>query len=410
MRKYGILCAGLVVALASTTAKAQVVDTNPADGADGLAVWYDGRNIAGPTFPAPAAPYTVGTSLQSLKGKTVVANDVRAGNAGGPGDGQVLYISPRLPASPLVAGFGLHWTGKKVGQIVDQSNKSLYKYITVESRGATGEVIAALGLNTAITKGGAAGVGNKIENVVANANGALWNGNNSSVAAAGDGWNITAKAVKVPVSDNAGTPVYNAAGGAVAGASAAIYNVGNLAITAGVWEKPGTSVVNAINDSTYSVKDSVNNLLVTRVISGGGPLSAEDPDFGYNTVYTVGGPGVPGAIAFTGSNGGMPEANSGGDGLTIGTTSTNADATIIVQPKGDFTNDNLITIADNPFYNNAVQRLGEFANSFGPLRIREIWLGDFSNDGLLTVADNPAYNAYVTTTSANDCSVPANCP
>lgn len=412
MKKFGIMCAGLVVALASTTVKAQVVDTNAADGADGLAVWYDVRNIAGPTFPAPAAPFTLGTSLQSVKGAKVLSHRVNAGNAGGPGDAQTLWISPRLPLNILAThgGKGLHWTGKTTPNLINQSLKSLHKYITVESRGATGEVIAALGLDIDITKGGTAGVGNEIEAVAVNANNALWNGNNSSVTDTGDGYAITTKAVKVPVSDNAGTPVYNAAGGAVAAGTAQIYNVGNLALTASVWEKPISSVTNAIDNSTYSVKDKVNNLLVTRVVSAGGPLSAEDPDFGYNTILISGTIGTAGAVLATGSNGGMPEANSGGDGLTIGTTSANADATIVVQPKGDFTNDNLVSIADNVYYNAAVTKTGEYAPVNGALRQREIWLGDFSNDGAVTIADNTLYNAYVTRLVANDCNIPANCP
>lgn len=413
MKKFGIMCAGLVVALASTTVKAQVVDTNASDGADGLAVWYDVRNIAGPTFPAPVAPFTLGTSLQSLKGANVLAHRVNAGNGGGPGDAQTLFMSCRLPQNilPTHSPNGLHWTGKSIaGGLINQSIKNLHKYITVESRGATGEVIAALGLTADLTKGGTAGVGNEIQGVVVNPNAGLWNGNNSVVNDTGDGFEIITKAVKVPVSDNAGTPVYNAAGGAVAAGTPQIYNVGNYTITASVWEKPATSVVNAINNSTYSIKDKVNNLLVTRVVQSGGPLSAEDPDFGYNTILISGTIGTAGAVLATGSNGGMPEANSGGDGLTIGTTSANADATIRVGPKGDFTNDNLVTIADNTYYNAAVTKTGEFAAGVGALRQREIYLGDFTNDGLVSIADNTLYNAYVTRLVANDCNVPANCP
>lgn len=389
MKKFGILCAGIAVVLASQAAKA-VVTTN-----DGLAIWYDVRSTAA-SITAPAAPFTLGNSVEQLKGKALVSVNSEAGNGGGPGDGQILWISPRLPKRTDFPTFGLHWTGKKSNALVDQSVKSLYKYMTVQSRGGTGEVIAALGLNTAITKGGTAGTGSRIENITVTANGALWNGNNNVVSSAGDNWSITAKAVKVPVSDNAGTPVYNAAGGAVP--SATPYQLGSINVTAGVWAKNV-----AVSNGTYGVKDSVNNLLVTRVVSSGS-LPAEEPDFGYTTNLISGTAGSPGALYRTGSstNANKPEANSGGDGLTIGTTSVQDDATIIVSAKGDFTGDGIVNTFDNTLYNAVVT--GAVAQ-----RQREVYLGDFDNSGNVNTFDNTFYSSYAVIMAGSDCSVPANC-
>lgn len=401
MKKFSIICAGLALAFASQ-AQAQVVDTNAADGADGLAIWFDTRNSVA-SILTPAAPFTDGTSREMLKGKILIVNNVEAGNAGGPGDGQTLWVSPRLPANPAFPGFGLHWTGKKASALVNHSIKTISKYATVESRGATGEIIAALGLTTDIVKGGTPGTGNQIQDVSVSSVDTYWSAPaNNVVNDLGDNWEIVSKAVRVPVSDNAGTPVYNAAGGLIP--STTPYKLADLTITADVWQ---ASI--AISNSTYSVRDKVNNLLVTRVVESGGPLSPEDPDFGYTTDTISGTPGVAGAVLRTGSplNGNLPEANSGGDGLTVGTTSVQADATIIVQTKGDFTNDGIVTVSDNPLYNAVV------TGAIGlPIRQREIYLGDFTNEGAVTVADNPGYNGYVAQMGipGNNCSVPANCP
>ncbi|MFQ5473256.1 MAG: hypothetical protein ACE5FA_10280, partial [Dehalococcoidia bacterium] len=135
MRKAMSLCAALVVVLMADSAMAQLVTTN-----DGLAVWYDVRATAA-EITSPVAPYTVGTSTQVLsmwkKGINIAfVDDVSAGNGGGPGDGQTLFISPRLPTNTnnWWDGLGLHWTGflKKSGHVVlsDQSVKDIHTYIT----------------------------------------------------------------------------------------------------------------------------------------------------------------------------------------------------------------------------------------------------------------------------------------
>ncbi len=399
MKKFGIICAGLAVALAAQTAKAQVVDTN-----DGLSIWYDNRATAAAIVTPTSTAHIAGTSVEVTVGKaqTLIVRNTASGNGGGPGDGQTLFVSPRLPVNPAfqpTVNLGLHWVGikNKAGTVIatDYSRRTLYKYMTVESRGGTGEVIGALGLTTNITKGGAAGVGNKIENVTVAANGALWNGNTNVVASAGDNWSVTNKSVKVPVSAG---PVYNTSGGAVP--SATPYQLQAMTVTANVWQK-GI----AITESTYGVKDAVNNLLVTRVVSTGS-LPPEEPDFGYTTDYVGGNPdGTAGSLYRSGSfnNANLPEANSGGDGLTIGTTSVQNDATIVLQTKADFNNDGLVTGGDVASFNAA---LGAGAS----LRQRELFLGDLNDDGSVTGGDVAGFNNYLGVLAAGSCAVPANCP
>ena len=144
MKKALILSATLAVVLMANSAMAQLVTSN-----DGLAVWYDVRATAA-AITAPAAPFTTGTSVLVTVGKkaTVVVNDVSAGNLGGPGDAQILYMSPRLPVDnnpTQPSGLGLHHAGffNKKGIFIssDQSIKDIHTYITVESRGGVGEYL-----------------------------------------------------------------------------------------------------------------------------------------------------------------------------------------------------------------------------------------------------------------------------
>ncbi|HWL92716.1 MAG TPA: hypothetical protein VNT79_04205 [Phycisphaerae bacterium] len=393
MKKFGILCAGIAVAFAAQAARAQVADTN-----NGLTIWYDARATAA-SIMSPAVPYTNGTSVQvGATAKAYVQAAIVDGNNGGPGDGQFLYISPRLPEDPAT-GFSLHCTGTKKGGFKNnQSIKTLYKYATVEQRSAPDEVIGALGLDTVFAKQGTAGAGNRIENVGFTPNAALWNGNNSTVtpAAAGesDTWTVAAKAVKVPV---AAGPTYNSSGGLIP--SATPYQLGSYTITAGIWKKNvsiGTNVPNTGN-GVYTVHDGVNNLLVTRVYNGTGP-SPELPDFGYVMNLTAGTSGSPGAVFTTGTN----EEAGTGDGLDDTTTSIQPDATIVIQTKGDFNNSGTITALDIDGRTDAI-------NASANIRIRELFLGDFDDTNTVTVLDVTPFNNYVNVTGTADCTNPADC-
>lgn len=399
MKKFGILCAGLAVALAAQSAFAQGPSAN-----NGLSIFYDARSSAG-AITSPGAPYTNGTAIESTTGKggtILVQAQINRGNNGGVGDGSYLYINPRQPTNPLFvpsATLGFHWIGTKnkagVVTATDTSKQTLYKYAYVTQRSAPDEVIGALGLDADIVKGGAAGVGNRLEQVTASANGSLWNGNTVTVtpAAVGeaDSFTVSTKAVKVPVSAG---PVYNSSGGLVP--SANLYQIGQINLTAGVWKKNvAFSNIPGSGNGVYTVKDRVNNLLVTRVYNGTGP-SPEVPDFGHVTTV-AGTPGSPGVVYTTGT---APEA-TGGDGLTVGSTSAQADAVIVIQAKGDYNNNGAIEGGDIAGFNAAIA-------AGATNRIRENWLGDMNGAGGVEGGDIATFNALVA--NAADCSVPANCP
>jgi len=243
-----------------------------------------------------------------------------------------------------------------------------------------------LGRDTDLSKGAG---GNTIESVVVTPDTAQWstNGTTASVVPAGDNFTLSAKSVKIPVSAG---PVYDATGGAI---PTGVYRVACIRLTAGVWNKG--SATEAL--STYSGHDSVNNLLMTRAVSSGGPAPAEAPDFGYTTV-DLGDIDGDGRNDFaTGSNGGIPEANSGGDGSTIGTTSVADDFHVIVQMKGDFNGDGTVNSADVVPFNDAV-----LATVAGTVRQRGLYLGDLTNDGAVNSADVVPFNERVIA-SLGDC-------
>ncbi len=399
MKKFGILCAGLAVALAAQSAFAQ----NPSANA-GLSIAYDARSSAG-AITSPTAPYTNGTAAEVTGGKggtILIQPRIDAGNSGGYGDGSYLYINPRQPTNPLFvpsATLGFHWIGTKnksgVVTATDSSKQSLYKYAFVTQRSAPDEVIGALGLDVDIVKGGTAGAGNRLEQVAASANGSLWNGNTVTVTPAGvgeeDSFTVSTKAVKVPVSAG---PVYNSSGGLVP--SATLYQIGQIDLTAGVWKKNvAFGNIPGEGNGVYTVRDRVNNLLVTRVYNGTGP-SPEVPDFGHVTTVA----GTPGAVGVVYTTGTAPEATSG-DGLTVGSTSAQADAIIIIQAKGDYNNNGDIEGGDIAGFNAAV-------TAGAGNRIRENWLGDLNGIGGVEGGDIATFNALVA--NAADCAVPANCP
>jgi hypothetical protein len=374
MKRFACLCGGLAVLVAAQSAKAQVATTN-----GGLAIWYDVRSSTG-SILAPSAPFTVGTSTAAVLSKKESVLGLAPGNSGGPGDAQILWVSPRLPVGTAPgSGYGGHVTGNAKKGFVDNSVANIYAYITVEPNGAgTEQVISALGRDTDVIKEGAAASGNPIEDITVTPDTGNWSagGTTASSAAVGDDWALTAKSVKIPV---VAGPMYDATGGAIPSAA---YRVACLRVTAGTWNKGNAAVAN----STYDGFDKVNNLLMTRAVKTGGPAPAEDPDFGYTIDL--------GALPEP-TTGNGPEVNSGGDGLTIGTTSAEADFQIIVQMKGDFNNDGTVTAADTPFRNAAIAQ--------GALiRQRELYLCDFDNSGTCTAADIPAFNSMLSEAATPD--------
>ncbi len=398
MRKLTILAAGAAVALAASTAQAQITVTN-----DGLSLWYDNRATVA-EINAPTVPHTNGTSVEVATGgksPQVLVRDIIAGNAGGAGDGAVLFVSPRMPNNPLLSDGmnqrGLHWVGSKnaKGQFVNLANRSLaslHRYATVESVGGAGEVIGALGTDIVVSK--TAATGNRLESVgyVADAN--FWDGNAGDFVQAGDTWTAESKAVQVPV---AAGPVYDNGGGLV---PTGAYHIGRIDVAADVWQK-GVPQANGV----YTVQETVNNLLIVRVFDGPAPggYAGELPDFGYTTVLVSGGGGV-GSVWESASGNGIPEPGNG-SGSDVGTTSTEADAVIWVQALGDYTNDGNIDGADTGLFLAAAT-----ADFNGAIRQRERWLGDLNNDSAVDGADTGLLLNIATITFGSDCSVPANCP
>jgi hypothetical protein len=368
MKRFACLCGGLAVLVAAQSAKAVPVVTTNA----GLTVWYDVRPTINEITVAPVTPFTIGTSTAAVLSKKESVLGLAAGNDGGPGDAQILWVSPRLPIGALPgSGHGGHVTGNAKKGFVDNSVKNLYAFITVEPNGAgTEQVISALGRDTDVLKGGTAGLGNPIEDILVTPDTANWSvgGTTASAAPAGDDWALSAKSVKIPV---VAGPLYDATGGAI---PTGVYRVACIRVTAGTWNK-GTGTATAI-ESTYNGFDQVNNLLMTRAVKTGGPAPAELPDFGYTTDLAA----LPEATTGNG-----PEVGTG-DGLTIGTTSASPDFQIIVQMKGDFNNDGNVTAADILFRNNAVL-------AGAAIRQRELYLCDLDNGGTCTASDVPPFNS-----------------
>lgn len=424
MKRFACVCGGLAVLVAAQSATAQLTTTN-----NGLTIFYDVRQTVPEITVAPVAPFDRGQSLwMRLIGKNNAIPNVAAGNAGGPGDAQVLRLSPRLPVDDTIVGtstFRLAHVNRKTGKavvLVDASVKHLYAYITVEASGAgTEQVISALGRDTDVLKVGGAN-GNKLESIAITPNTGEWSAAGTSPAPGTlatqvvEDFFLSAKSVKIPVVAAPG-PTYDATGGAI---PAGTYRVACYTVTAGPWNRGNSLPAN----STYEGRDEVNNLLMTRAVKTLGPAPVELPDFGYTTINVgdVEGritdppgppPGAPDGDAdfVVGSNGGLPEASNANDitalaftGADIGASSIEADFEIIIQSKGDFNDDGTVTGAD--VANFAIAVLADAAF----LRQRGKWLGDFNVDGFVTGGDVAQFAASLrahtkdcTTTPAVDC-------
>lgn len=376
MKKAMLLCAALAVVMMAQSAMAgtpttqlPVVTTN-----NGLAVWWDVRNSATDNFTTmPIGSdnvFTRGQQLAYKKGGLILTT---ASNSGGPGDGQVLRISPRLPGY-AVGKKGMHKPA--VGK--DDSIASLFRYATVEARSGVAEVISSLGSTIKITDP-TPGSGNTFDPAVPpvlTPDPSFWSalGTATATTPVGANWEISAKAVMVPV---AAGPVFSAAGGLVP--SATPYKIGELVVTAGEWNKGNAAPAN----SNYELREEVNSLLITRTYDGAGP-TPELPDFGYSTDTTNA------AEYFTGGGaavetGGTPEAATG-DGSTIGSTSVWADADILVQMRGDFDNNGTVNSLDTTLF------IGSQAlQADGSLRQRKLYLGDMNANGAVNSLDTSRF-------------------
>ena len=323
---------------------------------------------------ALAAGLTVGTSAQAqmtatffldardniaaIDTPTATSGYANEPNGGGRGDGQTIYIAPKVA--------GLEVQGPN-----NTSLATMTLYVDVDSADPN-EVLASAGLDIDIEAAAAnerqlLDASITVHNTAAAVGGGLtnepWNGTAISTAftTAGGG----AKAVRVPVEDNGG-PMFNAALGITDGDG---YRLATVNLEADSCSTPGRGCQPALD-----VFLSVNNLLVTAV-SNPGPSAAVALNLGYDA--------------------GAPEAATA-DGSTEGATSNTADAVIIIKPKGDFNNDGNFNGLDLGLV------LSTFNQSTGGLANRQqIFVGDFNGDGAFNGLDLGLVLPYFNAVTAN---------
>lgn len=343
------------------------------------AIWTDAR----PNNSAAASINNITGSLGAIN--PYIADNV---NGGRKGAGQIVRLEP-------VHGDGQHTANPTAFPNHDgdgnRSTADLWFYVDMNDDAAgTGDVLASLGINLDLTASGTL-VRNTIAsstfqiindgsvfNSVAPTGGTPWNNKIDGASVPGVAphpadWN-GAKAVRVPVDPG---PTYNAALGiqpnAGVGANTTLpYRVGKLSLVAGprqcTFAPPHTA------NSTFTLKMSVNNLLIARVFNGAGDSPAqENLSFGYDAA---------GAVE-------LPTVN----GSSNGATSALADATIEVRMKGDFTGDGRVTTADNGAYSNA-------AVTDATDNLLQTFCGDFTGDNRVTSADNAGYVAASTASAS----------
>lgn len=322
--KKTIFCAaaGLAVAFSASLARADMTAN----------FFIDARD----SFGAIAAP----TTASGYANETI--------NGGGRGAGQVIYIAPKIGTSGLE------------NQVTDTSTASMTIYADVDSADSN-EVLAAVGLDVSIEASAAnerqlLGTSVVIHNSAAAVGGGLagapWNDTAESTAFTTAGGGI--KAVRVPVEDNGGGPMFNASLG-ITNNDTDAYRLATINL-----EADNCNVANRGCEPSLDVFMSVNNLLVTSVTNPG--------------------PSNPVALGF-GYDGAAVDASLD-NGSTLGATTGVADAVIIIKTKGDFNNDMVTDGGDLglvlPTFGNAVQGL---TNSY------ETWAGDYNGDGVFDGGD-----------------------
>jgi hypothetical protein len=290
----------LAVASFATSAMAQIEST----------YFFDARSSAS-AITTPAFPYNVDESACGIVAPLV--------NGGVRGAAQTIYVSPTYPTNQVETILGPVFPNEDGD--ADLSTASAYLYAQVnahlaEDGAATGDVISSIGLDVAVTDH-ATSTDQVLLNTGWNWNGSpgvSWSGTSNGSASGLSQNNV--RAVKVPVTSG---PLYNTTG---ALQPTNLYKVGALTLKGAPRTAPSSGV------GTYGVKMSVDSLLITRVFSSGGAATpVEHVAFGYA--------------------GASPEALSGGaTGNTEGGTSATDDATIVVQPKGDFDQDGILTTND----------------------------------------------------------------
>lgn len=178
------------------------------------------------------------------------------------------------------------------------------------------------------------------------------------------GW-TGAKAVLVPVSGN--PPIFDATGGLVPGTTT---RIGALSVTGGL--RNCTLGTGHATNSTYTVKASVNGLLITRAF-GAAPSDAQE------------------LVAF-GYSAGAPEAPYA-DGSIAGQTSSLPDGTVVVRLKGDYTGDGRANASDVGSFTTAVN--ASVTNNHTQL---QAFCFDFNGDRRITAGDVSGFTWAVNNT------------
>lgn len=292
-------------------------------------LWFDVRDNTLPKQPitpdigAVKLPFTNGQG-----GEGAINSGVR-------GNGQVLRLNPKtennFETSLTPAPFP-NWDDN------DMSTGDLNLFMDVNDKYAAQDMIASLGIDIDVqgyNPGNPAQAGdrNQLEGFSFEWNPLLFAEANAGTAPGGmDGTSWSgAKAVKVPVIDDAG-PTYDTTNGLTVGGP---YLVGTLHVEAACrnMDLPGGAGLHPVR-STYAVRLSFNNLLLTRVGLNVASPTDEMVAFGYGDYLSGGGAKLPETPYANGSdaNGGHP----GGD----------PEALIIIQMKCDQSGNGRVTGSD----------------------------------------------------------------
>lgn len=313
--------------------------------ADGqLTLWYDVRPTLS-EIDAPVPPYTNSASLSTHFPPCGQAYPLC--NGGGRGDGQIIYLSPKIPDVTDYTGYG-------PPDGVPEHINSLYTacdwsrgdfHLYAEFIGTPGEVISTLGVtqeipSTAFVSGVKKyflqGVTTTLRNTW------LWD----SYSITGSDATTDYRLIQIPVSGN--PPVFDPNQGLGAGETERIAQIHvETAYRMGAGPFPVAA---------YGVKLKVNDLLCTRV-SDPGPAPDLPVNFGYDANCA---------------------AELGGPGNVQGTTSPTDDMVIMVVCKGDFDLDGqpATPLDDLAYFDIITYYNGTNCNPF------ELYLADFDCDGV----------------------------
>lgn len=353
-----------------------------------------GTGIGGQLIGTPANPYLQGQNPAAGSGNSADRFGVAAVNGGGRGAGGVLRIGPvqanNAHATANPAGSGTGWPNYDVD--TNNATGRLWLYLNVnDDASGTGDVISSIGLDHNITNGpNLVTARNAIGSV------AFTMFNDATVAAQAGGspavpWNgvvdgasnlatppsvIGSKAVRVPVTTG---PAYAASLGIQP--NAGLYRIGQLRVTAGARNCTQRNSNLHVDNSTYSLKASVNNLLCTRVFQSGGD-AVENISMGYDPFV---------------ANGTFGTLDASVSGSVVGTSAA-PDAAIQVRLRGDFNGDGNVTNGDLAGFNNA---LG--ANTAGTLKVSQTYLGDYNNNRTVTNADLAGFSAALGNSGVSPC-------